>query len=387
MTRADEEPFSEDRAPKRADVVIIGAGVIGLSLALELAYRGVETVVLERGLPGDRATSALGAAAGLINPQAHPGIEPEPVRDLGLLSRHLYADWIASIEEEAGVVCEYDVRGGLTVARTDAEEVQLDRALDWQRARGLPFEVLTADEAREREPALGGEVRAAFAFPLEGQISTGRLARALALAVRGAGAHLVTHAPVLSVLCEAGRLVGVESGAGRILAGAVVNAAGAWAGHVGGVPPMPIVPVRGQMVRLDASADPDRLTRFAFAPGVYLVPRRDGSVVIGSTFERAGFDARPTASGIATLLDRAVSLVPAAADYPILETWGGLRPASPDDIPLMGESVIPGYFLSGGHLKNGILLAPASAVLMADLLTGQTPPLAPAAFSPARFDL
>jgi glycine oxidase len=387
MTTTNGEAPSLSHAPKRADVVIIGGGVIGLSLALELASRGVETVVLERGLPGDRATSALGAAAGLVNPQAHPGIEPEPVRDLALLSRHLYADWITSIEEEAGVLCEYDVRGGLTVARTDVEEVQLDRALDWQRSRGLPFEVLTADEVREREPALGGEVRAAFAFPLDGQVATPRLAQALALAVRGSGARVVSHAPVLSIRCEAGRMVGVESGAGRILAGAVVNAAGAWAGHIGGVPPTPIVPVRGQMVRLDASADPDRLMRFAFAPGIYFVPRRDGSVVIGSTFERVGFDARPTAAGIAALLQRAAALVPAAADYPILETWGGLRPASPDEIPIMGETCLPGYFLACGHLKNGLLLAPASAVLMADLLTQQAPPLAPAPFSPARFDL
>ena len=387
MRKTDGEDPPLSRAPNRADVVIIGGGVIGLSIALELAYRGVETVVLERGLPGDRATSALGAAAGLINPQAHPGIEPEPVRDLALLSRHLYADWIASIEEEAGVLCEYDVRGGLTVARTDAEEVQLDRALDWQRSRGLSFEVLTADEVREREPALGGEVRAAFSFPLEGQVSPTRLGQALSLAARGAGAHVVSHAPVLSIRCEAGRMVGVESGAGRILAGAVVNAAGAWASHIGGVPPVPIVPVRGQMLRLDASADPDRLTRFAFAPDIYFVPRRDGSVVIGSTVERVGFDSRPTAGGIATLLQRATALVPAATDYPILETWGGLRPAPPDDIPIMGETCLPGYYVASGHFKNGILLAPASAVLMADLLTQQTPPLAPAPFSPARFDL
>ena len=391
MTAPEAEAPAVTRAPKRADVVIIGAGVIGLSLALELAYRGVETVVLDRGLPGDRATSALGSAAGMINPQAHPGIEPEPVRDLALLSRHLYADWIASIEEESGILCEYDVRGGLTVARTDVEEVQLDRALDWQRSRGLAFEVLTADEVKEREPALDGEVRAAFSFPLEGQIATARLGQALALAARGAGAHVISHAPVLAIRCESGRLVGVESGAGLILAGAVVNAAGAWAAHVGGggsaVPPIPIAPVRGQMLRLDASADADRLTRFAFAPGIYLVPRRDGSVVIGSTFERVGFDSRPTAGGIASLLQRATSLVPAAADYPILEAWGGLRPASPDDIPIMGETCLANYYLSIGHLKNGILLAPASAVLMADLLTQQSPPLPPAPFSPARFDL
>lgn len=371
-----------------ADVLVLGGGVIGLATALELSRRGLTVTVLERGAVGDRATSALGAAAGMVNPQAHPGVEPEPVRDLALLSRHLYADWVEAIEEESGLTCEYDVRGGMTVARSDAEEVTLDRALDWQRARALPFEVLSGEEAFLREPALGEDVHSAFGFPADGQIAPRRLGRALLLACRAAGVTVHEKELVTAVTVEGGRATGVETAGGEAYAGgAVVNAGGAWAAHLSGVPCAPVAPVRGQAALLDAGADGDRLRRFVFAPGVYLVPRRDGTLVVGSTLERAGFDARPTAGGVAGLLERAARVVPAVKGYPLLDLWAGLRPATPDEIPILGPTSVTGYLLAAGHFKNGILLAPASAVVLADLLTEQTPPLPIGPFSAARFDL
>jgi hypothetical protein len=130
----------------------------------------VETVVVDPGAAGERGASALGASAGLVNPQARPEVGPEALRDLSLLSRHLFGGWIETLEEETGLPCEYDVRGGLTVALTEAEEVALDRALDWQRAHALPFEVLPGEEACAREPALSSAVRAAFSFPDDGQL-------------------------------------------------------------------------------------------------------------------------------------------------------------------------------------------------------------------------
>jgi len=167
----------------------------------------------------------------------------------------------------------------------------------------------------------------------------------------------------------------------------VVNAAGAWAAQLADAPVPPIEPVRGQLVSVDASGDPERLRRFVYAGDVYVVPRRDGSLVIGSTLEHAGFDARPTAGGIASLLTRAAALVPGIERAPLLDAWAGLRPGSPDGIPIIGETAVTGYFLSSGHYKNGILLAPGGAALLADVLTGRPPGLPLAPFSPARFGI
>ena len=370
-----------------ADVIIVGGGALGLSLSRAHALRGLDVAVVERGEPAARETSALGAAAGMVNPQAHAGIEPEPVRELALLSRSLYPEWIEGIEEASGLSCEWDARGGLVVARTEAEEVAVDRALDWQRARALPFEVLTAEEALAREPSLTPKTRAAFSFPLESQVAPAKLGLALAFAARAAGVRLLTQTPVTSVVVENGRAAGVETGSGPILADAVVNAAGAWAGQLAGVPAPPVEPVRGQIVSVDASADPDRLRRFVYAGDVYIVPRRDGSLVIGSTLEHAGFDVRPTAGAVASLLARAVALVPGIERAPLAGAWAGLRPGSPDGIPILGETALAGYWLATGHYKNGILLAPASAALLADLLTGRAPAISAAPFSPARFGL
>jgi glycine oxidase len=373
--------------PERADVVVLGGGVIGLALALELAYRGVDVAVFERGRCADTATSALGAAAGMVNPQAHPGVEPEPVRDLALLSRHLWGEWVERIEEEAGLSCEYDVRGGMTVALTETEEVALDRSLDWQRARELPFEVLGPEEACDREPALARDVRAAFAFPLEGHVNPRSLGLALAAAVRSAGARLCEHTPALELVVEEGRVAGVVTAHGTTRTDTVVLAMGAWGARFPGAPAIPVEPVRGQLVLLDASADPCRLTRFVHAPDVYLVPRRGGGLVVGSTLERAGFDARPTAAGVAGLLERAAAVSPAILEYPFVAAWAGLRPATPDEVPILGETTTRGLVLAAGHFKNGILLAPGTAALLADLLTAEKPAIAAEPYSPGRFDL
>lgn len=358
----------------------------GLSIALELLRRGASVTVLERGTVADRATSAVGAAAGMVNPQAHPRVEAPPLRELSLLSRSLYSDWIERIESESGLSCEYDARGGFTVARTEAEEVELDRVLDWQRERTLPFEVLSAEEAVAWEPGLGPEIRAAFHFPLDGCVAPARLGRSLLLAVRTAGALVFERTPVMSLLTDRGRVIGLEVPGGEVRADCVVNAGGAWAGLLSGAPRLPISPVRGQIVCLDASADANRPRRFLHSPDCYLVPRRDGTLIVGSTLERVGYDTNVTAEGISGLIQRASRVLPSLLRYPVLAVWAGLRPGTPDDLPILGETSLPGYFLATGHFKNGVLLAPGSAVVCADLLTGAEPALPVEAFSARRFD-
>lgn len=354
----------------------------GLALALELARRGVETVVLSRGFRRER-----GEPAGLVNPQARSEVAAEPVRDLALLSRHLFPSWIEAIEEEGGLSCEYDVRGGLSVALSDAEEVELDRALDWQRARALPFEVLAAEEARAREPSLGAAVQSAFAFPEEGQVSPSRLRRGLAFAAARAGATVLLGTPALAVRVESGRAAGLDTAAGFLRADAVVNAAGPWAAHLPGAAPVPVTPLRLPVVLLDASADPDRLVRFVSSPAVSLVPRRDGGLAVAGLPAPGGFETRLLASEVTRLVSRAVSILPGAARYPLLAAWACVAAASPDGVPLLGETAVPGVFLATGAGADAVLLAPGAAVLVADLLTGSAPPLTPAPYSPARFDL
>jgi len=340
----------------------------------------VETVVLERSAAGIRG------GAGLVNPQARPTVAPEAARDLALLSRHLYADWVERVEDEGGLSCEYDVRGGLTVALSDAEEVELDRALDWQRGRSLPFEVLPAEEARAREPALGGAVRAAFAFPADGHLSPARLRRALGFAAARAGALVVTGTPAVTLRAEAGRLSGVETPSGFLPAGAVVNAGGAWSAHLPGGTAPPVSPILLSTLVLDAAADPDRPTHFVASPGAALVPRRDGTVALTGPAVPWGFDARVPAAEAARLLSRAIAIVPGAARWPLVSVEASLGAASPDGVPLLGESAVPGCFFATGAGADAVLMAPAAALVAADLLTGRAPPLPPAPFSPARFD-
>jgi len=363
---------------------VVGTGLLGLALALELARRGVETIVVGDGTSAGPAPSSSGPA-GFVDAQARPGPAPEALRDLTLLSRRLWGDWIEALEEETGLPCEYDVRGGLAVALTEAEEVVLDRALDWQRSRALTFEVLPGEEVRAREPGLSAEIRAAFSFPDDGQLPPARLVRAVVLAARRAGVTVAEHVAPGAVRVENGCVAGVETVRGLVRAEVVVNAAGARAGLLTGVPPLPVVPVRTPLLLLDAAADPERLSRFVHGRNCSFVPRRDGTLVVAGPGGGTGLDPRLTAGEGAALLAEAVRILPAAAAYPVLAAWSSPSAGSPDGGPILGETALAGLVVAAGEGRDEILLAPAAALLLADLLTGKTPPLPPGPFSPARF--
>ena len=325
--------------------------------------------------------------AGFVDAQARPGAAPEALRDLSLLSRHLFGDWVEALEEETGLPCEFDVRGGLALALTEAEEVVLDRALDWQRARGLPFEVLPGDEVRAREPALAGSVRAAFSFPGDGQLPPDRLLRALSLAARRAGVAVAESLSVAAVHVENGSAAGIVTPWGLLKADAVVNAAGARAGLLAGTPPLPVLPTRSTHLLLDAAGDPDRLTRFVHGSGCGLVPRRNGTLVVTAPGRGESLDPRLTLEETAALLGHAGGIVPSASAYAVLSGWSFPEAVSPDGLPLLGETAIPGLLAAAGEGRDGLLLVPAAARLVADVLMGRTPPLPCAPYSPARFGL
>lgn len=367
------------------DVLIVGGGVVGLATALELSRRGAGVTLLERGRVGDRLTSGLGAAAGAVAAQARTRAEPEASRDLALLGRHLWPAWAEGLEAASGLSTEFEAAGGIAVARSDPEEVALDRALDWQRARRLPVEVLSPEEAVEREPSLSPDLTAAFAFPLEGQVAAARLARALLLAARAAGVRLVEECPVHAIRTAGSRVEGAETGVGRITAATVVNCGGAFASRLPGVPPLPLVPYRTEAVRLDASADAERPSRIVVAPDVLLVPSRDATLTAASTVGSTGFDARPAAAALGALLSRAASVVPAASVYPVMEIWAAVSPVTPDGVPLLGETDVGGYWAATGLGPWGLTSGPAAAVLVADLLSGTLPALPTEPFAPRRF--
>lgn len=380
------------------DVVIIGAGIIGLATAWELARRGVAVTVVERGTPGQAATWAAG---GMLAPLAEAR-RPGPLLELSLAALERYAAFAEAVRDASGIDVEYTGGGKLVVAMSEAEEAKLREQCEWQRASGFAVELMDGDEAHRREPALSLAVRAALFLPLDCQVENRRLAQALWLATaragvefrlgvgaagvrtssaadagrRGRGARRSPRARVLGVVLADGELIAAER---------VIVAAGSWSGQLDGLPrDLPVEPVRGQMLAVETI--PPVLRRVVLTPGCYLIPRA-GRVIVGATMERVGFRSYPTPAGVHSLLDAAVQAVPALAQAPLLEVWAGLRPGTPDDLPILGpDPAADGLFYATGHFRNGVLLAPVTADILADLVTGETPELELAAFGPERFD-
>ncbi|HTX59370.1 MAG TPA: FAD-dependent oxidoreductase, partial [Verrucomicrobiae bacterium] len=247
---------------------------------------------------------------------------------------------------------------------------------------GIACEVLDRAQALARIPALDAAVVGGVLVHGEGHVDNRRLGRALLAACQARGV-IVVQASDVAVECDGRRALGVRSDRGFAPAGAVVNACGAWAGRLAGVPEgcnPPVVPVKGQMLAL---AVPEGLVRqVAWVPGAYLVPRDDGRLLIGATVESAGFDTRVTAGGLHALLDAALRAAPSLREFAVTEEWAGLRPGSPDGLPFIGRSALDGLFVAAGHYRNGILLAPETARLIADAIERGAPDVE--AFAPGR---
>jgi glycine oxidase len=352
------------------DVAIIGGGIMGSAIALRLCQRGLGVTVIERGIPGAEASSA---AAGILGPQMEAE-GPGPLLELGLKSRALYPALAAELRELTSIDVGYDRSGVLAVAFDEAGEAALSARRAWQLARGLRVESLSGEAVRAREPALGPAVRAALAFTDDAQVVARELARAFSQAAAGAGARFLTGRYVRRVLTDREAVTGVELDGDVLPAAVVVVAAGSWSGLVegAGVPPTVVRPARGQLVSIETR--PPLFRHVVSAPGGYLVPRRDGTVLAGSTVEMAGFRKEVTVGGLAAILTLARTLIPALGDAPVTGTWSNFRPFTEDHLPVLGATRVRGLVLATGHFRNGILLAPITAQAIADLIaTGQAP--------------
>jgi glycine oxidase len=377
-----------------ADVAVVGGGVAGLATARELARRGMSVAVIDNG----KAGGASRAAAGMLAPQAEADY-PDDFFELLCASREMYPAFAASVGEESGLGIEIDQTGTLYVALTPEDEDEAERRFAWQSRAGLEVERLTAAEARGLEPAVSPDVRMALLFPRDWQVESRRLVIALDAAAERLGVRIIRAVEASGVIVADGRAAGVVTSEGEMRAGAVVFAAGAWHSslHKFSDSEGPylnddpcVEPVRGQILcfqQLDAQ--PPLVRHVVYGARGYVVPRRDGKLLAGSTTEHAGFDPRVTEEGAASIAAHAAEVVPGVASLDVTDSWAGLRPRTADGLPVLGESTdVRGLFYATGFYRNGILLAPAAGEIVADLLTGGDTRLSLRileTFSPARF--
>jgi glycine oxidase len=365
---------------KSNDVIVIGAGVVGLSAARALAGMDRQVVVLERQHVGAEASSA---AAGMLSPQGE-ATAGSALLDLALHARDHHVALAAALETETGIDVELSRRGAIHVALTTEDERELEKTGEWQRARNLPVASLSEVELREAEPNLTPEVRSGLLFAGDYRVDNVRLTRALAASAMARGVTIVSGRPVTELVVESGRVAGARVGGESFRGDIVINAAGAWAGLIPGDPlPPPVEPVRGQMIALDVPVAPVR--HVIVSPRGYLVPTMDGRLLVGSTSERVGFDKSVTAAAARDLLAAAIHLVPALADVRIADSWAGLRPGTPDGLPIIGSGGVTGLFHAAGLYRNGILLGPLVGEIVAGLVVGREAPIDLAPFALARF--
>lgn len=386
MSASLSSPFvsSSTIAGTRPRVAIAGGGVIGLAIGWRLAEAGCAVEIFDAATPGRGASHA---AAGMLAAcaEAEPG--EERLLDLNRESQRLWPAFAEALEGASGMDVGYKETGTLVVALTADDAGKLRHQHAFQKTLGLPVEWLTAAEARRREPHLADRISGALWCPEDHQADNRAVTAALLLACAKAGAHIHEDAPVSRVATHAGKARGVEVDGVLHAADVVVLAAGAWSRGVDISParPLPVRPIKGQMLALQMDPAAPLLSHVVWGPGIYLVPRADGRLILGATVEEKGFDPNLTAGGQLALLTHAWRAVPTIEELPIIEQWVGFRPGSRDDAPILGPSEVDGLIYATGHHRNGILLLPVTTQAIVDLiLSGTTHPLA-AAFGADRF--
>lgn len=361
------------------DLVVVGGGVIGCAVTWSLAREGISVSLLER---DDLAARASGSAAGMLLGIGE-GERGDFFRAWAHRSLGLFPALCAELRERSGIDPEFEPCGALYV--TDSEDTERALRDKAQRFAGQGAEWLDDRALRYAEPQAAPGLRGALWGPKEAHVRSPLLARAYATAAAELGARIECGVTVTGLRRRGARVHGVDTDRGPREAGGVVVCAGAWTPETARVP-LPIEPVRGQILFLDNARPP--LRTIVFGDDVYLVPKRDASVVVGATVERVGFDCRVTAGGIASLLDTAGRIAPALSGSRFRSAWAGLRPTTPDGLPAVGPAPgCEGLWLAAGHHRNGVLLAPVTGELVADLILGKAPAFDAAPVSPGRWPL
>jgi glycine oxidase len=365
-----------------SDVIVIGAGIVGCAIAHELASRGASVQVIDHRPVGMGATQA---SAGILAPYIEAR-EGTPLLGLAVRSLDLYDDFVSRVAHDSGAVIPYRRTGTLDIALDERDLRALSATAEVLARLRVPASLVDAAAARSEEPHVSASVVGALLVEAHGFVAASDLTRALAAAAGRSGARLFESSRVRRIAPRDGAAV-VEMDNGSLTCGAVVLAAGSWSGGVDiagiGVRP-PVRPVRGQLLSLAWEGAP--LRRVTWSSRCYLVPWEDGTVLVGATVEEVGFDERATVAGVRDLLDAASQVAPYARSAGFNAARVGLRPATPDGLPIVGRSsVMPNLVYATGHFRNGVLLAPLTARLVADVLLENRldPMLAPLA--PARF--
>lgn len=343
------------------DVLIAGGGIIGCALAEELARRGTRVLLLERGTIGAESSSA---AAGILSAQMDVP-QPGVFFDLCQMARRAYPSWIKRLEHLAGQHVEFAVNGVLYLAATRAQAARMRRRAQWQKRAGCPVERLSPPAIRYREPAVDGRFVQGFLFPLEGQVDNAQLMGVLARACRRAGVVVREQHRVKRLLIRRGAVAGVVTHRGTFRAPVVVDTLGSWA-PLGKQLPLPVEPARGQILCFQG---PKHLFRRpVMTERAYVVQRDDGRLLLGSTIEHVGFNKSLTVQGMHRIVCGARKISRRLEDTTFLEGWAGLRPYSRTGDPILGPTRTPGLYVATGHFRHGILLAPTTATLMADVI-------------------
>lgn len=386
---------------ERADVVVIGAGLIGSSIAWRLAQAGRRVVLLDRGEPGAEASWA---GAGLLQPEAGREATPETL-GLWLESLARYEGFVRELQETTHAAFEFRRCGRLILALDEAQEAALRERAQAQVTAGIAHEWLSGDDVRRMEPAVTHAVRAALFYPQHAMVDNRRMGPVIALAAAIAGAEVRPYEAAMGIAVTGDRVEGVETPSGRIAAEVVVNAAGCWSGFLrprdgpAQTEPGPAVlsqderstsaqdrivgPAKGEIIALEARPAP--IQRVISIEGGSVSARGDGRIVVGATVIHGSFRKEVTANGVAAMLAVASQAVPALREARFLEAWTGLRPHSADDQPVIGPDDV-GLYWATGHFKMGILSTPATAEVVTSMIEGRPPCVPVTSMSPRRFE-